>query len=593
MWYFASPWPLALDFSVFQYVSQPIALVDTPVPDISASIRKAMVSIDSLNSQCSSGIIIHRKNDVYTVLVAQDFLEDGGDERFYGITTSDGLKHPFLPNSRRLESQINQLGDGLGIVKFRSSVSYQTVKISGKPVTVGSDLYAAGSACPYSRVITQPTFVIRPGKLTSLNKSQGTMEHNSDVIRGMEGSALLNKEGEIIGVQGGQKRSPEDHGDPRLLGSGISATRIMGFSQSLAIKFGESIATSNNVLPTFDELFLSAYLKSQLSMKNLPSALEDINRAIGEKPNSWESYKLRASVRGYINDLPGALFDYNKTLEINPKDIDSYIKRAELKNDKIRDYLGAVSDYDRIIEISPNDSDSYYHRAQIKENHLDDLLGAKQDYDRVISILSSDPSKDNSIYNLSGAYDRRAFLNTQLNNIDKAISDYSILISSSSYFDLRSSFMRGDLLHAIGREEQSLEDFKAIINTLKAVMPYKKSINTTFIFKKACAGIVELKEGDKKIALKEITTALAILKKVEENSRINNIFEASTINNPTVSLDLSMIASFYRYKGIANRLHGNRNQMIADWKEARSLYKEHKNIFGYKLMGKMLKEAGA
>jgi hypothetical protein len=99
-----------------------------------------MVSIDSLNSQCSSGIIIHRKNDVYTVLVQQDFLEDGRDERYYGITTADGLKYPFLPSSRRLESQTNKLGDGLGIVKFRSSVSYPTAKISSKPATIGGDL---------------------------------------------------------------------------------------------------------------------------------------------------------------------------------------------------------------------------------------------------------------------------------------------------------------------------------------------------------------------------------------------------------------------------------------------------------------------
>jgi tetratricopeptide (TPR) repeat protein len=594
MWYFVNPLPLALDIPAIQYVSQSIALVVTPT-DIAATTKAAMVSIDSLNSMCSSGLIIHRKNDVYTVLVQQDFLEDGSNERYYGITTSDGLKHPFLPSSRRLESQTNKLGDGLGIVKFRSSVSYQTVKITTKPATVGSDLYAAGSACPSSQVITQPTFVIRPGKLTSTNESKGTLEHNSDVIRGMEGAALLNRAGEIIGVQGGQRRSDSDYSDPRLLGAGISVNRIMGFTQSLAIKAGESIATSSNILPTFDELFLSAYLKSHLSQSNYPSALEDINRAIEKNPNSWESYKIRAYIRERMQDLPRALFDYSKALEINPKDVDTYVKRAELRSQKILDYLGAISDYDQIIKFRPNDSDSYYHRAEIKEQHLDDLSGAKQDYDQVISILSGDPSKENNRYYFSSAYERRAFLSIQLNNIDKAISDYSILISSSSYFNLNDSFRRGDLLHAIGREKQSLEDFKAIANALKAVMPHKNdtNINTNFFFKKACAGIVEMKEGDKKLALKEITTALTILKEVEDNNRISRSRQAISPGSIAVSLDLSMIASFYRYKGIANRLNGNRNQMIADWKEARSLYKEHKNTFGYNLIQKMLKEAGA
>jgi tetratricopeptide (TPR) repeat protein len=591
MWYFIIPWALALNFSVLKYVpQQSVALVATPVSDISASIKGAMVSIDSLNSICSSGMIIHRKNDVYTVLVQQDFLEDGSDERFYGITTSDGLKYPFLPNSRRLESHANESGNGLGIVKFRSSVSYQTVKISDKPVTVGSDLYAAGSACFSSQVITQPTFVIRPGKLTALNNPQGTIEHNSEVIRGMEGAALLNREGQIIGIQGGQRYSKDNYSDPRLLGVGISASRIMSFTQSLAIKAGESIATSNNVSPTFDELFLSAYLKSQLSWKDLPSALEDINKAIKRKPNSWESYKLRASIREYMQDLTGALFDYNKTLEINPKDVDTYIKRAEFKNYKIRDYLGAVSDYDQIIKLSPNDSDSYYRRAEIKENYLDDLPGAKQDYDQVISILSSDPSKENNRrYYIFDAYERRAFLNTQLNNIDKAISDYSILISSSSYLNRTNSFRRGDLLHATGREKQSIEDFKAIVNALKAItFSPEKGTNVEFFFKKACAGVLELREGNKKLALKEITIALANLKESEEYPRPRR-----SVGIKYTRIDLSMIASLYRYKGIANRLNGNRNQMIADWKEARSLYKKHKNIFGFKLIERMLKEAGA
>jgi hypothetical protein len=60
-----------------------------------------------------------------------------------------------------------------------------------------------------------------------------------------------------------------------------------------------------------------------------------------------------------------------------------------------------------------------------------------------------------------------------------------------------------------------------------------------------------------------------------------------------ISTNSSMIASLYRYKGIANRLNGNKSQMIADWKEARSLYKEHKNMFGFNLMQRLLKEAGA
>ncbi len=583
MWYFVNSLPLVLDIPVIPYVSQAIV---TPT-DIAATTKAAMVSIDSLNSICSSGIIIHRRNNIYTVLVQQDFLEDGSDDRFYGVTTSDGLKHPFLPGSRRLESQTNELGNGLGIVKFRSSVSYQTAKISSKPAAISNVLYIAGSVCPSSEVITRQTFVLRSGKLTSLNEEKGIIKHNGDVIRGMEGAALLNKEGEIIGVQGGQKRYENDYADPRLLGVGISSSRILGFTNSLEIKTGESIATSNDRVPNFDELFLSAYMKSNLSWSDNLSALADINKAIENRPGNWEAYKLRGSIRLRLQDIPGSLFDYSKALEINPKDIDAYIKRAELKNEKIRDYLGAVSDYDRIIELNPNDSDSYYSRAEIKRKHLDDLSGARQDYDRVISILSNDFSQKYNRYEISDAYEQRAFINTQLNNIDKALSDYSILISSSSYFKYVDSFNRGDLLYSIGREKQSLEDFKAIINALKISLK-NRGTKVNLNFMKACTGIVEIKEGDKRLALKEISTALIVLKEREEYSRVNRI-----VTLGDVSLDLSMIASIYKYKGIANRLNGNRIQMINDWKEARSLYKDYKNVFGYNLMQRMLKDVGA
>lgn len=122
------------------------------------------------------------------------------------------------------------------------------------------------------------------------------------------------------------------------------------------------------------DLFAEALLKSpedpdvltdraiaKLHLKNIESALIDINKAVQMQPGYSFRYTVRAYIRQINNDLEGARSDYQKALELHMKDpialnnlqiIDGKIK-AEILNPEHQRHQN-VETYRQLVTYFPD-----------------------------------------------------------------------------------------------------------------------------------------------------------------------------------------------------------------------------------------------
>jgi S1-C subfamily serine protease len=85
-----------------------------------------------------SGIILHRQDDLYTVLTVAHVVRKGKGFRF---TTPDGQVHQSIDNSVRQAT--NNLD--LATVQFRSNKNYPIAKLgSSQSLSAGMEIYVAG-----------------------------------------------------------------------------------------------------------------------------------------------------------------------------------------------------------------------------------------------------------------------------------------------------------------------------------------------------------------------------------------------------------------------------------------------------------------
>lgn len=161
-----------------------------------------------------SGIVINRQGAVYTVLTNNHVLVAG--EPPYQVETPDAKIHPAtkLPIS---------LGDNdLALLQFRSADTVYAVASlgAGFGLQEGEEVFAAGYPFQYwidESPPTMPTpsfqseeklegFVLRTGKIFSVldRALEGgyRVGYTNDIQKGMSGGPLLNREGEVVAVNG-------------------------------------------------------------------------------------------------------------------------------------------------------------------------------------------------------------------------------------------------------------------------------------------------------------------------------------------------------------------------------------------------------
>ncbi|MBW4631920.1 MAG: serine protease [Iphinoe sp. HA4291-MV1] len=151
-----------------------------------------------------SGILIHRKSSVYTVLTNAHVLKSGNPP--YQIQTPNG--HMYVADVPSTKDSPPYFKDNdLAVLQFRSpKVNYAVASLgSASSLNVGNEVFAAGFPFDFDRNQDQG-FVFKTGKISLILKKalEGgyRIGYTNDLQKGMSGGPLLNRFGEVVAING-------------------------------------------------------------------------------------------------------------------------------------------------------------------------------------------------------------------------------------------------------------------------------------------------------------------------------------------------------------------------------------------------------
>lgn len=187
------------------YTITSIGEVSAKEPPTSLSIKQLKQRAESITVKVlsekswGSGVVVKRQGQIYTVLTNQHVLDAG---KRYRVQTTDGRSYLaiLLPKLRS--------NDDLGLLQFRSpnfAHAVASLKSSSRLV-VGEQVFAAGFPSEVTNPSSSGKFKFTTGQITVLLNQPFVggyqIGYTNDVKRGMSGGPLLNRRGEVIGVNG-------------------------------------------------------------------------------------------------------------------------------------------------------------------------------------------------------------------------------------------------------------------------------------------------------------------------------------------------------------------------------------------------------
>ncbi|QIZ70441.1 trypsin-like peptidase domain-containing protein [Oxynema aestuarii AP17] len=198
-------------------VNKPQALnqssVSQSVPEIARQVTVRVIG----NPGASSGVLIARRGNTYTVLTCQHCLSynyDSASVSQFQVLTADGLTH----SAQSLPA--DEFGSvDLGLVQFTSSRRYQVVEIAeSQSLSVGDPVYVAGfpkwHGTNPDRVEDTSDWGWDAYRLTTgevgmllnrpLERGYG-LGYTNDIETGMSGGPVLDRYGRLVGINGRSK----------------------------------------------------------------------------------------------------------------------------------------------------------------------------------------------------------------------------------------------------------------------------------------------------------------------------------------------------------------------------------------------------
>ncbi len=178
----------------------PTELSDKQLYHLARSITVQVLS----GNQWGSGILIQKQGEVYTVLTNEHVLMPN-NEKSYRIQTPDGQIYPAY-----VQKSVNFNENDLGLLQFRSPNSTYVVASLGtsSPLAVGDKVFSAGFP-PEANASKSRGFVLTTGQIGLLMNRAfvGGYQngYTNKVEPGMSGGPLLNRRGEVVGINGKSK----------------------------------------------------------------------------------------------------------------------------------------------------------------------------------------------------------------------------------------------------------------------------------------------------------------------------------------------------------------------------------------------------
>lgn len=147
-----------------------------------------------------SGIVIQKQGAVYTVVTNQHVLT-AGQGSGYQIQTNDGRTYPA-----EVMRTVSFDGNDLALLQFRSTGADYTVASLGTSSTLepGDEVFAAGFPFESEQYGSAWTFTSGTVSLISDRAIEGGYQiaYTNPVEKGMSGGPILNRQGQVIGING-------------------------------------------------------------------------------------------------------------------------------------------------------------------------------------------------------------------------------------------------------------------------------------------------------------------------------------------------------------------------------------------------------
>ena len=219
--------------------------------------------------------------------------------------------------------------------------------------------------------------------------------------------------------------------------------------------YNYAIADYEQVLH-IDKKNVNAMIESALILhkyiKNSNAALSMLERAVKTKPTCPDIYKVRAYIKGDINDLKGSMADFNTAIKYSNNDnkiiAEIYSMRGELYY-KQGFYEEAIKDYNVMIDKWPNVPDLYKKRANaLKETG--NYGAAAKDYSYIIRLVPDELDNYMTLALLYIEYMKNSVLGLKV--IDKAIEKFKK--SSADIYQLK-----GEILLKTGKYKEAIDNF--------------------------------------------------------------------------------------------------------------------------------------
>ena len=464
-----------------------------------AEIKKEAKSITImfLNSYThGSGVIVKRDGQIYTAVTSRHVIEPNDN---FTVMAPDGNKYEielknikFLPNV------------DIAIFQFKSFKSYRIAKIGNLAKNlVGSDSFVAGF--PEVSVPLPPPLYFSSGKVVlNSNHSLGggyALGYNNLVLPGMSGGPVLDKNGELIGIDsyGAEVKVPE-HTQPledlRLHTNGLSyavpVNKILGLvpqiNQSKNLLLEEVSTQSDKII----DYFLNG-IKHQKERK-FKDAIIDFTEDIRIHPEHALSYFNRGNARLELNDYKGQIEDSTEVIRLNSQNYEAYYNRG-VAHLSLGDKQNAIEDFNQAIRLNLSLSEAYNNLGNIY-SELNKAEEAKRNYELAIKFYPDDAFAHNNLGNLL----------SKLGNRRDAIKEFTLAIQS----DLSNPKIYYDR----GNTRFELEDYQGAIQDYNQVIQLDP--NFALAYSNRCVSWAKLGSAEKAIA--DCNQAATLFKAQNEQS---------------------------------------------------------------------------
>jgi tetratricopeptide (TPR) repeat protein/V8-like Glu-specific endopeptidase len=462
--------PLALLISI------PTALAATPpvtaqpktdrVSQIDQVAKQITVRIEAYNNQGEftahgSGVLVSRQGSTYTLLTADHVLHyrtrDGSNQsdgkikgsRFQ-IVTPDGKKYQIKPNSIRRQSVLD-----LTTFKITSNQSYQLASIAATDRVAYSFsdrdwTFVAGYPDPtkFNRKSQQwlwytsvgSSFAREQNFFATKNNNSSTagyeLVYNNLTYGGMSGGAVLNSQGQLIGIHGRQENL--------TTGYGLSLGIPIGVFNSLTNALGVDSKKLNYqallpVLSSQENKILNAQVaqRQKTELNNTPAPTTEFQ---------WLSKGVQ-QIR--IGQTDSAIVSLNNAIKLQPKLAAAYYSKGMIYSQNKPD--AAIKEFDRAIQYC-----SEYQVVCISALRAKSV-NAISNGEYAIALTAIDKAIR---LDAQEAYlhDIKGDILTKLKRFPAAISSYNkaIELSPNPYF----YYDRGIAYYQSGNKQRGISDFK-------------------------------------------------------------------------------------------------------------------------------------